>query len=233
MDLKRPDHWPKDIEVEEGVWRDYYTGEEIANYSWAGGWYGDHDKRYGNKSNCLAYYTDEPKNTSWFEWECEYRFGCPCQYKRFPLVRLQGLCEHSKLKGLDPNVGWRFIPIQPKENPENLFFMSGMSARIDFDKTANQWIISDAVAKVTARSWSSEPSYVLGRHKWMVHDDNPKCHPVEGEPYSTELLFSACEEGEYTCNDGQCIAMKKRCNQYSDCRDKSDEINCNLIVIPR
>ena len=231
MELKRPDHWSKDIEVEEGVWRDYYTGEKLANYSYP--WYSDHETRYGEDSNCLAYYSDEPKNASWFEWECDgLAFECACQYQREPLIRLQGLCPHSALKGLDQNVGWRFIPIQPKENPLDIFFASGMSSRIDFNKTANQWIISDPVSKVTARSWSGRETYVLGRHKWMVYDDNPKCHPVEGEPYSTQLLFSACQEGEYTCNDGQCIAMKKRCNQYADCRDKSDEINCNLLVIP-
>ena len=116
MELKRPDHWSKDIEVEEGVWRDYYTGEKLANYSYP--WYSDHETRYGEDSNCLAYYSDEPKNASWFEWECDgLAFECACQYQREPLIRLQGLCHHSALKGLDQNIGWRFIPIQPKENP--------------------------------------------------------------------------------------------------------------------
>ena len=44
MELKRPDHWSEDIEVEEGVWRDYYTGEKLANYTYP--WYGDHEERY-------------------------------------------------------------------------------------------------------------------------------------------------------------------------------------------
>ena len=43
--MKRPDHWSEDIEVEEGVWRDYYTGERLlANFTYP--WYGDHEERY-------------------------------------------------------------------------------------------------------------------------------------------------------------------------------------------
>ena len=31
--LERLDHWPEGVEAEEGVWRDYYTGEQLENYT--------------------------------------------------------------------------------------------------------------------------------------------------------------------------------------------------------
>ena len=46
------------------------------------------------------------------------------------------------------------------------------------------------------------------------------------------MKLTGCKvEGEFTCNDGQCIKMEERCNQVPDCRDKSDEVGCQLIVL--
>ena len=33
LKLSRLDHWPEGIEAVEGVWRDYYTGEKLENYT--------------------------------------------------------------------------------------------------------------------------------------------------------------------------------------------------------
>ena len=57
------------------------------------------------------------------------------------------------------------------------------------------------------------------------------CHPADGSPVTTQWIFSACLDGQYTCNDGHCISMEQRCNQLTDCKDKSDEIDCNMLVI--
>ena len=32
-ELGRLDHWPEGVEAKEGVWRDYYTGEQLENYT--------------------------------------------------------------------------------------------------------------------------------------------------------------------------------------------------------
>ena len=43
--------------------------------------------------------------------------------------------------------------------------------------------------------------------------------------------MSGCSEGNFTCDDGQCVSMDKRCNQLPDCRDESDESNCKVLVL--
>ena len=90
-DMERLPHWPEIIEVNETVWRDYYTGERLEEY--ARPWYGDHDARYGENENCLALYTDLPWEESWYELLCEsYDKSCPCQYQQQPILRLRGVC---------------------------------------------------------------------------------------------------------------------------------------------
>ena len=37
------------------------------------------------------------------------------------------------------------------------------------------------------------------------------------------------EGGEFTCDNGQCVSMAKRCDQLPDCDDGSDEKGCKLF----
>ena len=53
----------------------------------------------------------------------------------------------------------------------------------------------------------------------------------KGRPYNVSLKLTGCKETEFTCNDGQCIDMARRCDQIVHCRDKSDEKNCRLVVL--
>ena len=77
-------------------------------------------------------------------------------------------------------------------------------------------------------SGASRASFTLGKHNWTIIGDSG-CN--EGKPYNTELKMSGCQKGHFTCNDGQCVSMDLRCNQLPDCRDKSDEKNCNILVL--
>ena len=42
-----------------------------------------------------------------------------------------------------------------------------------------------------------------------------------------------CNNNEFTCNDGLCLDLNKRCDNKLDCQDKSDETNCVRITIDR
>ena len=46
------------------------------------------------------------------------------------------------------------------------------------------------------------------------------------------MKLTGCNpDGEFTCDDGQCVKMEERCNQVPDCRDESDEKGCKVIVL--
>ena len=47
--------------------------------------------------------------------------------------------------------------------------------------------------------------------------------------YGGNMLLT--EDGEFTCDDGQCVSMKYRCDQLPHCKDNSDEKGCNLLTL--
>lgn len=42
-----------------------------------------------------------------------------------------------------------------------------------------------------------------------------------------------CPEGQWRCNDGQCVDPVSRCDGRIQCRDKSDEVGCHYNTTPR
>ena len=99
---------------------------------------------------------------------------------------------------------------------------------IAYVEEEKMWRLDVIDSDVTGMSSASSATYTLGKHNWTIKGDTG-CSSEES--YTTELKMSGCEENEFTCNDGQCVRMDQRCNQLPDCRDKSDEKNCKILVL--
>ena len=69
-ELRKLDHWQEDVEAEEGVWRDYYSGEQLENYTkpWMTS---SGDKENGKAYNCIHFRHTLAETRAWYEWQCE------------------------------------------------------------------------------------------------------------------------------------------------------------------
>ena len=111
------------------------------------------------------------------------------------------------------------------------FVLRGLlKTSIEYDKDKSKWNLSVVGHETVGLSLADEASSLIGKHLFTLEHDNKKCSKG-GEPYSRYLKLTGCLEEEFTCHDGQCISMRGRCNQVIDCRDKSDESECKLIVL--
>ncbi|XP_063883283.1 gamma-aminobutyric acid receptor subunit delta-like [Scylla paramamosain] len=95
-------------------------------------------------------------------------------------------------------------------------------------KVENTWEWYNAVTNTTMATLSPlSLNYPVGRHKWNLQV--PVCGQKGGQRM---LTLSPCVPGEFTCDDGSCIAFSKRCDLKFDCIDKTDESFCDIVNFP-
>ena len=75
----------------------------------------------------------------------------------------------------------------------------------------------------------------MGKHYWKFYGD--LCYE-DGEKHP--VVFTTCNQGEkngdnseFTCNDGLCVPMEKRCDGRFHCEDLSDEEGCKKVNIKK
>ncbi|KAK7085076.1 hypothetical protein SK128_006277 [Halocaridina rubra] len=59
----------------------------------------------------------------------------------------------------------------------------------------------------------------FGRHMWVYEELNT----------TVNMVLTTCSREEFTCNNGTCIDMNRRCDGENDCGDDSDE-NCGMLM---
>ena len=214
-------------EREEEVWQDFYSPHERLQPNWTLPWYSSQHV-YGDSRNCLLWMFNQMAERCWVETPCTGSGKvCPCQYQSQPILRLRGLCG-----GVNSRVDLRYTPKQLFSTPTDLMLVGSQKARITYNDKSKKWVLTSAGNSVRAEARAAKESYVLGRHQWTVTGDIDECH--EGQQYKTSLKLTGCNpEGQFTCDDGQCVTMEQRCNQIPNCRDKSDEVDCKLIILEK
>ena len=186
-------------------WIDIYSGEPIEDSAiW---WPGFPDE---NPQAKCAILNDKVKN-----WECEVSGGrggrfCACHFPKRPFLLLRGLCKDSHLDQL-------YLPRNERVQRTITYYGTVRSTAM-FNGTF--WQMKTAFFKTTAVSDAPDASFMLGKYNWTVKGDSAKC--AKGNVYTKELKLTGCKEEQFTCDDGQCIAMEERCNQVSD--------NCKVLL---
>ena len=193
-------------------WVDIYSGEQIPDFVF---WPGFPDKN--SKAKC-AILNDRVKN-----WECQISGGrggryCGCHFPVRPFLLLRGLCGNSHLDQL-------YLPRNEKVE-RTITYYGTVRTVASFNGTF--WQMRTNFFKTSAFSDAPDVSFMLGKYNWTIEGDSVKCN--KGKSYRKELKLTGCKDGQFTCDDGQCVKMKERCNQVPDCRDKSDEKGCQVIV---
>ena len=198
----------------EGEWRDSCDGK-VVNFSlpWQLG-------QPNGGGDCVSLRTLLGVS----QYFCSTNAICMCERTPVPSLRHRGLCAKSAVKE---------ILYQPMNNVTHLERMTlvGFKKQIEFNPKSSSWHLTDKESNVTATTKAPHNTFTLGRHNWTIRGD--KGCSEEGREYTTELKMSGCLEGSFTCDDGQCVSMDERCNQVANCRDESDEDNCQILVLKK
>lgn len=91
------------------------------------------------------------------------------------------------------------------------------------------WIWVDGVNNITiAYMQDSGLGYPLGRRTWRLEES--VCGQESGG--LRKLTLTPCSPQEFTCDDATCVPLIHRCDLKYDCRDNSDELDCQLVSFP-
>ena len=141
------------------------------------------------------------------------------------VIYLRGLC-NSKFNN--------YLPFYPRIGINNsMILVSNFGMKILFEGSISKIIRADN-NKVLAKTKSCSP---FGTVEWKVYVKNGSCHHLKSSvdeiilvtPVTRKLVLSICSHDEFSCSDGSCQPMEKRCNHNIECPDGSDELECELI----
>ena len=203
----------------EGEWRDYYT-HQVMNHTEAWAAWAPNGQR---RENCAHFVKGSDGNPIVEDGGCDEKHFCMCKRQPHFYLKFRGLCNNSAIE----TYYW------PRNDLTQIWKLKliGLRSEIEHDAQSGLWRLSVVGHNVTAISKTSLSSFTLGRHNWTITGDKGCNEDINSDFYTTELKMSGCADGEFTCNDGQCISMDQRCDQLPNCRDASDEMGCNILIL--
>ena len=155
-------------------------------------------------------------------------------------VNLRGVCQSSYYSTTPTTpIETEYIRQRSSDSPDVFTYVSDFESVIHYDEvsnaddsenepTQNYWVISKS-SKILLKLEDSHGKSVFGKRNWTVQSKSPFCNKRQNE--TIELKLTGCPNGYYTCNNGQCIWSKKRCDHIADCRDESDEEDCKILIL--
>ena len=118
------------------------------------------------------------------------------------------------------------------DNKGDILYLGKQTSRIAYDKNSKLWVWYDKKSNMSiATSSSPYTSLLIGVHE--VDFSGVEEDACQADGVVRRLKFTTCVPGEFTCNDGQCVGIEKRCDQTSHCNDQSDEENCQIIQMEK
>lgn len=210
----------------EGQFKDIYSGKPVVYTPWRV------QRPYpgGTAYNCMETQVESTKavdrhgqivSAEVMDDECKVGKCIVCELEAPTLkIKVRGLCSAAfydkvYLYNIDLN--------------GNLLFLGEYNSVIFYDKSEKQWVWYDRkYTDSKATSSAAESSLLLGVQKVDFSEVlESKC----AGPDIQKIKFTTCRSGQFTCNDGQCIDIEKRCDQTYNCKDRSDEENCKMLEI--
>lgn len=174
------------------------------------------------KSSCAGYHVP-PLGGQWTQISCRnvYQFCAACQERRAVVFRMRGLCEE------DLQSTYFRIEQQRGHMPS---FRGFTKYYLSYEN--NTWsLLNMWTGEVIADNFTYASEMPFGRRLWRVVTNFALCDKPKDTLH--ELSLSACHSWEYTCGEGTCVDLRRRCDLRVDCPDHSDETGCEKLTLPR
>ena len=157
----------------EGVWKDFFTGKTIENYTIP--WMGSKPDG-GSAQNCARL----DGVNSWGDRECDFdKHTCMCSPSPGTYLTLRGLCSSS-------SIDFYFKPMNDLADIRKVKLQGLTHSSLTYDEEKNVWTLDVANSNVTAISRAPHFSFTLGKFNCTIEKDKGcmqcrrgVCHRIE------------------------------------------------------
>ena len=199
-----------DIEI-EGIWVDENSGENITYNRW------DREEGFPSnwhpKADCAAAWKSLPE-AKWFDGACYREFYPVCKMKNFP--------ERFQLRGVSmaSYIDTHYVWVSTSE------FLGFISTKLLHNAATKKWeILSSFDNELLAHTIEEFDGIPLGTFEWSYDKSN-----LSAAFFNFHLAVD--QPGYFCCDDGLCLSSELVCDNIPNCRDKSDERNCDMVKMP-
>ena len=206
---------PINFNTSGNFWQDTNTGQELNDIKWSTNFPLDNITR-----SCVYFRTTQQ---AFMNARCGIELSHYCHFFQQAQFVLHGTCKDSII---DNN-----YTIYVDEVTDEIHWKGFGKTDIHRSSSTGQWEIIDVhnpykVLAETVQDAAENEFYPLGLRTWkLLHDS---CKEIDNTTMVT-FLFSNCEQTQFSCSDGSCIPLEKRCNLFPDCEDKTDEVDCRVL----
>ena len=197
---------------EENTWVDTNTGTEI---DWDIPWDLGFPTYYDNY-DCSFFHVE----TRLFEDHlCKFEYCPMCRFDDLPVsFMLRGVCLFSSVDSY-------FVSSQDFQ-----YLLGFIQSKIVYSSEKSRWEVRSSVDDDTVLAFLNETSeFPLGVHHWFFLDT--VCTDPGKSWRSLNLHLHKEQPGNFCCDDGTCIESEKVCDGEDHCRDKTDELDCDIVVV--
>ena len=213
--------WAATDNITEGVFIDRYTKRTLEYLPWANGRpipFGAFYQCLVNQHYVSSSRAEDPPTVT--DEMCHHSKCTLCEFEKEPKVRVRGLCLDSPLDRVYT------LTIHMGGMP---LYVGRETSTILFEKATKKWVWRDRLSNNTVGFISSPlNSFLLGVNTVNFLSNDEICLN-EKSKNSVKVKFTTCSDEEFTCNNGMCIPLHKRCNQVINCQDHSDEDGCQMF----
>ena len=206
---------PIDYNVSSKFWQDTNTGKEMKEIRWSTNFPLDYNTR-----NCVYF---RKAQQAFMNARCSIDLYHYCHFSQRVQFGLHGTCKDSII---DNN-----YTIYVDEETDEIHWKGFGKTDILRNNSSGQWEIKDVyepykVLAITVQNAAENEFYPLGVHTWKLFSDS--CKEI-GNTTMVKFLFSNCDQTQFSCSDGSCIPLERRCDLFPDCEDKTDEVDCRVL----